>query len=156
MVRAPPEAKSVQIVSVSGHPARTGEVMKLVNLCPHPVTIVNEAGRKVILEKPGPDIKTPRVEVLDVRPEGNDLFEIDGLEGGQSAVIELSSTNFGNVIDLPEENEGVVYVVGGMILDHPSVAHRRDLVAPGDQFRDPTTHAVVGCRGLRTKRRNWR
>ncbi len=69
---------------------------------------------------------------------------------GTSLQVEFRSTVYGAVEGLPDPVPGVMLVVSGLVLDHPSVAHRTDLCAPGTPIRNEAG-VVIGCRGLRVR-----
>jgi len=68
---------------------------------------------------------------------------------GDIAGIPCFATTFGEVHDLPAPQEGVVFIVSGMVLD-TCRGHRSDLVAPGELVRDSAGNPV-GCKGFRCK-----
>lgn len=61
--------------------------------------------------------------------------------------IPTYKTTFGNIEGLPEEQEGVYYIVSAMILNHPETANRKDLLSPGELVRDKNGNPV-GCLGF--------
>lgn len=84
----------------------------LVNLTPHDVNIIIE-GVKRTIESTG----VARIDQTDT-----DCWAINGIP------VIVATDN--GVIGLPEPQNGVVYIVSGMIVDHPSMQERNDIVAP--------------------------
>lgn len=107
--------------------------MKLVNLTPHAVTIVNN-GKTTRYPIDGPPAR-----ITINRPL---LSSING--------IPLKGSVLGEVIDLPEPRAGVMYIVSSMVAHHPSVANRQDLIFPGETFKfeGRVSGARVFCAGI--------
>jgi len=87
--------------------------MKLINLTPHNVVIVDEQGN-VILDIP------PSGQVARVRVKQTPTGEVCG--------IPVVQTTFEGVENLPGPREGVIYVVSSMVAQ--VVSGRQDVVAP--------------------------
>ena len=68
-----------------------------------------------------------------------------------STAIRVVKSIYGEVQGLPPETDDVFIIVGGMVLEHPSTSHRRDLLAPGELVRDDKGQPI-GCMGLRALR----
>lgn len=102
--------------------------MTIINLTPHVITVVTNNGNIEI--KPSGVI--PRVSVKTV-PAGS----ING--------IPLFRNEYGEVVDLPEEQEGTLLVVSGLLKS--ACPSRSDLVVPAKQIRDDQGR-IVGCEGL--------
>lgn len=110
--------------------------MPVHNYTPHEITIYTLSDGPLVL----PSIGVARCSTVS---EHAGTFE----------GIALASTVYGPVEGLPEPDPGVVLVVSGLVLDHPSTAGRRDLAAPGELVRHPATGQPTGCRGLRVRAR---
>lgn len=65
--------------------------------------------------------------------------EIDG--------IPCFVATYGEVTGLPEAQDGVFYLVSGMVFD---ASPRRDLIAPGELVRDDKGQPI-GCKGFKRK-----
>lgn len=98
------------------------------NCCPHSVDIL--VGEEV--ETLPPTGIVPRCEQHEERV-------------GTIAGIPVTRQVFGEVIDLPEPEEGVFFVVSRMVA--AACPERRDLLIPGPLIRDENNN-VVGCRGV--------
>jgi hypothetical protein len=106
--------------------------MKIVNLTPHTLNILNADG----------------FGGIDVAPSGKVArVKVDRRMVGEVQEIPLYETVFGEVFDLPEAEEGVLFVVSGLVAAHPSVRNREDVYSPGELVRDEAGKPI-GCRGL--------
>jgi hypothetical protein len=88
--------------------------MKLINLTPHTIRVrhgeaINEIASSGVA----------RVETFEVELPSADGYRI------------LSSPSYGCVYGLPEPTPDTAYIVSGMVLQHPIVARRTDVFAPG-------------------------
>ena len=59
--------------------------------------------------------------------------------------IPVYVTTFGEVVDLPEEEEGRYYIVSALV--RAAAPGRQDLLSPGDPVRDGEGR-VIGCRSF--------
>lgn len=103
--------------------------MKVVNLTPHTLNVHNNVGDVSTFEPSG---QVARVQV-SYEPAG----EVAGLP--------VSKAVYGEVEGLPEPQEGIIYIVSGMV---QARVPRSDVFAPGDLVRDEEGRPV-GCRGLK-------
>lgn len=130
---------------------------KLINLTPHAITFVTDMGT-VTLPPSGRVARVGTTTFMvgtvlagraDCRALGHDLAgDMCPDCGGRGVVdveVPLTHTTFGEVVDLPEAEEGVLLVVSAMVV--AACPSRRDLWGPGDLVRDEANR-VVGCRGL--------
>ena len=113
----------------------------LVNKTPHPVTLVLEDGAKITL---APVLPIPRVSSHNVTTATYMISDENGIEH----TIVREAPEFGEVIDLPEPQEGVVYIVSMLVAARAK--GRTDLVSPGRQIRNEAGQ-VIGCAGLQGK-----
>ena len=105
--------------------------VKLVNKCPHLITIVDdEANPIVALEPKGTPARVSQTEVV---------LEVSGFP------CKVTKQVFGQVEDLPEPAPGVAFVVSRLVA--AACPERKDLVIPGPLVRDESGNPV-GCRGL--------
>jgi hypothetical protein len=95
------------------------ETMKLVNLTPHAITLVS-GDTKITLPSEG-------IARVDATP--GTLRTVEGVP-----VPIADPTVYGEVIGLPEPQEGTLYVVSLMVLER--CRHRADVVAPGTGPKD--------------------
>lgn len=111
----------------------------LVNLNSHPLNIHTPEGE--ILTIP------PSGVVARVSQETRDEGEIVTVVHNQFKKVEVFSSTFGDVVNLPAPKEGHIYVVSGMVLNALGGA-REDVMAPGELIRSDKGDPI-GCRGLR-------
>ena len=113
----------------------------LVNKTPHPITLVLEDGAKITLE---PVLPTPRVSSSSIKTAAYTIID----ENGAEHMVIREAPVFGEVVDLPEPQEGVLYIVSMLVAARAS--NRTDLVSPGRQLRNEAGQ-VIGCAGLQGK-----
>lgn len=120
--------------------------MTLVNATPHVITFLSREGieqdnsKKLflaeaveILREIPPSGILPRVSMSN-SPTG----EIDG--------IAIESVTYGEIQGLPEPQEGVYYIVSGLVAQAASKIGRKDCLAPGALVRDKNNPSVIlGC-----------
>jgi hypothetical protein len=94
--------------------------MKLINLTPHALTLRDSSGHDLIVEASG---QVARVATTPGEESGN--------LGG---VALFSATSFGKVEGLPAPQDGVIYIVSGLV--GGQVSDRDDVVVPGTGPRD--------------------
>ena len=106
--------------------------MKLKNFTPHNVVIViNET--KIVIPSDGIARVT---EAKTVTPS----IDVDGV------IIETFKSSFGEVENLPPQEEGVMVIVSAMVAS--AAKDRNDLLVPGELVRDDGGN-IVGCKSLR-------
>ena len=106
--------------------------MKLKNFTPHNVVIVNESTKIVI-----PSDGIARVtETKTATPS----IDVDG------AIIETFQSSYGEVENLPPQEEGVMVIVSALVAS--AAKGRDDLLVPGELVRDDGGN-IVGCKSLR-------
>ena len=93
--------------------------MRFENLTPHDLVVYDEAGEKEIA-------RLPRTgEVARVNTEATQIGEIS-IDGHSVPVVE---TTFGDVVNLPEPYDGVMYVISIIVLQAVR-GLRDDVVVP--------------------------
>jgi len=117
----------------------------IINATPHTITLVSKQGVEqdnrrqflaetveVIKEIP-PSRILPRVSMSN-SPAG----EIDG--------IPVESVIYGEIEGLPEYQEGIYYIVSGLVAAAASKQGRTDCLAPGAIVRDEANpSSILGC-----------
>ena len=107
--------------------------MKLKNLTPHNVVIVINEATKIVIPSEGitrvTETKTPSTSI-----------DVDGV------VIETFMSVFGEVENLPPQEEGVMVIVSALVAS--ATKGRDDLLVPGELVRDDGGN-IVGCKSLR-------
>ena len=106
--------------------------MKLKNFTPHNVVIVmNET--KIVIPSDGIARVT---EAKTVTPS----IDVDGV------IIETFKSSFGEVENLPPQEEGVMVIVSALVAS--AAKGRDDLLVPGELVRDDGGN-IIGCKSLR-------
>jgi len=109
---------------------------RFVNCTPHEITVLNDVGELVL----SPSGIIPRVSQSPLVPAMT-IMGVQMLQGGE----------FGEVEGLPAPEEGVLYVVSGMVF---GATDRKDVVAPATDpanvIRNDKGH-VIGVRAFRMK-----
>lgn len=95
--------------------------MKIVNLTPHPITLQTPSGERVTLPTSG--------TVARVSSVPGEVYTVAGIP-----VPVQSSPIYGLVEGLPKPEEGVCYIVSGMVLAR--CQHRSDVFAPATGPQD--------------------
>ena len=107
--------------------------MKLKNFTPHNVVIVINESTKIVIPSDG----IARVTgAKTVAPS----IDVDGV------IIETFKSSFGEVENLPPQEEGVMVIVSAMAAD--AAKDRNDLLVPGELVRDNDGN-IIGCKSLR-------
>lgn len=103
---------------------------QFVNLTPHILNIIAADGSTVYIP-----------------PDGNRIARVGSISSIVATVngININKQTFGKVMDLPDPQDDVVYIVSRMVKDR--VPDRDDVVVPGVPFRD-TDGKVIGAWGL--------
>ena len=107
--------------------------MKLKNFTPHNVVIVNDDATKIVIPSDGIARVT---ETKTVAPS----IDVDGV------IIETFISSFGEVENLPPQEEGVMVIVSALAAS--AAKGRDDLLVPGELVRDDGGN-IVGCKSLR-------
>ena len=106
------------------------KVAQFVNMTPHPVVIVDEAGN-----------------VLETYPASGSLIRLAAVTKriGKINNTPISLTSFGKVEGLPDEEEGVFYIVSQLVKS--ALPERNDLYVPAEVLRDEKGQ-IIGARSL--------
>lgn len=127
--------KSGTVAGMSHVSVVYGDV-RLMNCTPHEITVVGEAGEVVLTLPPSGMVARCSVKKEHVATLG---------VGNHN--IPVSWVTFGEVVDLPEPVDGVIYVVSRIVAE--ARRDRDDLLIPDDLVRDAEGR-VIGCRGFST------
>lgn len=109
--------------------------MRIVNLTQHPVTLLD-------VDDPMRHIEVPPTGVsIRVQSDINtdEVIEVDGIR------IPLISVHDRKVLNLPDPEEGVLYIVSGLVA---AEVHRPDVVSPARVVRDPIDGRTRGAKAL--------
>lgn len=110
--------------------------MRVINLTPHDLVLLNEANETVKVIPP--DGRLPRVIPGGETP-------VDSVEG-----FPVWETTPGQLDGLPDPDGDTMYVVSQVVVDWCNAnAPRKDLLVPYKVVRDGNT--ILGCRGFARK-----
>lgn len=87
-------------------------------------------------------------KIINLTPHPLTMIDDDGNVVGSyesAGIARVDSLPLGDVVGLPEPEEGTVYVVSVLVAER--LPHRNDLRVPGGQVRDGDGR-IVGCRSL--------
>ena len=105
--------------------------VEVINLTPHAINIIG-----------GPTFK-PSGQVARISSTNENAGELL-VNGG---LIPLITQEFGEVVGLPEEKEGTLFIVSGLVFSN---SERKDLLVPGEQVRDEKGR-VIGCKSFQVR-----
>lgn len=100
-----------------------------INLTPHDVHVRNTSGEIITFPRSGTIARCAENIVTDGRIDGFNIYHKE----------------YGDVIDLPDEQPDTLYIVSYMILQR--LPDRVDLFAPGLLLRDDNG-VIIGCEGF--------
>lgn len=98
--------------------------MKIINATPH---VININGNSF----------PPCGKVARVKQDNILVNTIDG--------IDIFKPVFGDVIDLPDQSDGTIYIVSALV--RSACPDRKDIFSPADFIRDSAGN-ITGCKGL--------
>lgn len=102
----------------------------IINLTPHAVNFVTDAGESI----------------LSVAPSGTIARVSSSItKTGEIAGLPVTETVFGEVQDLPGQEEGVIYITSSLVAQR--VPERNDVFIPNELVRNEQGK-VIGCRSL--------
>lgn len=103
------------------------------NGTPHAINVVDDNGNVIKVFQP--DLESERLPRCTAHSVV--VGDVDG--------IPISKTVYGEVQNLPEYEEGVLWIVSGLC--RAAVPDRTDLLSPGAQVRDKEGK-IIGCKSL--------
>lgn len=106
----------------------------IINLTPHAVNIVDSSD-SVTITIPASGNVARCSQTIDII--GNITLD--------SVSIPISSSSYGEVVDLPDPQDGIYYIVSRLVMS--ACPARQDLLVPNDLVRDEAGR-VIGCRSL--------
>ena len=122
--------------------------MKIINLTPHTVNLIFAENGKTYRrslpsegEARAETIKkalVPKYILMETTGE-------DGLLYGEMFPIPVNRVVFGDVVGLPEAEDGIFYIVSRIVKN--AIPHRSDCLVPDDIVRDDKG-VIIGCRGF--------
>ena len=105
---------------------------QIKNLTPHAIHIVSDNGDVTTINPSGiiARVSSRTVTIGEIITD--------------SVVIPMTATEFGEVENLPEPEEGVIFVVSSLVA---SRVHRSDVFIPNESVRD-SEGRIIGCKSL--------
>jgi len=125
--------------------------MKIVNLTPHPLHLINGEGVTTIIP-PATDRPVPRVDNQPGKKMEDEFSPFAGI------CEEYTGDTPGQVIDLPAPERGVVFIVSGMVGDCLNRHDRPDVYVPGTGPKDNPVREkgqIVAVTRVKQLRRLW-
>ena len=114
----------------------TRKIKKLINLTFKPIRILDNDKNVICTIDPAPEEERATISVTRKRSVP---FELDGI------VIPSFDYEYGEVKNIPEEEEGVVYIVSSLVAQR--VPERMDVFIPNESVRDEKGR-IIGCKSL--------
>jgi hypothetical protein len=118
--------------------------MTLINATPHSITLVSRRGVEQDSKK---QFLAETVEILREIPPSEILARVSMINfpAGEIDGIAIESVTYGEIEGLPEPQEGVYYIVSGLVAAAAAKIGRVDCLAPGALVRDKKTGVILGC-----------
>jgi hypothetical protein len=126
--------------------------MTLINATPHSITLVSREGVEQDSKKQF-IAEAEAVEILREIPPSEILARVSmvNLPAGEIDGIPIESVIYGEIEGLPESQEGVYYIVSGLVAAAAAKIGRVDCLAPGALVRDKNNPSLIlGCLFLQT------
>lgn len=117
----------------------------IINATPHAITIVSKKGVEQDSKK---QFLAETVEVVREIPSSGILprVSMSNSPAGEIDGLPIESVVYGEIEGLPEYQEGVYYIVSGLVAAAAAKVDRVDCLAPGALVRDKNNPAVIlGC-----------
>ena len=117
----------------------------IINATPHKITLVSKQGVEQDSKR---QFLAETVEVVKEIPPSGILprVSVSNSPAGEIDGIPVESVVYGEIEGLPEFQDGVYYVVSGLVAAEAAKIGRVDCLAPGALVRDKNNPAVIlGC-----------
>ena len=117
----------------------------IINATPHKITLVSKQGVEQDSKR---QFLAETVEILTEIPPSGILprVSVSNSPAGEIDGIPVESVVYGEIEGLPEYQEGVYYIVSGLVAAEAAKIGRVDCLAPGALVRDKNNPAVIlGC-----------
>jgi hypothetical protein len=124
--------------------------MTLINATPHSITLVSREG---VEQDNRRQFLAETVEILREIPPSEILARVSMINfpAGEIDGIAIESVTYGEIEGLPEPQEGVYYIVSGLVAAAAAKIGRVDCLAPGALVRDKNNPSLIlGCLFLQT------
>jgi hypothetical protein len=119
--------------------------MTLINATPHSITLVSREG---VEQDNRRQFLAETVEILREIPPSGILARVSmvNFPAGEIDGIAIESVTYGEIEGLPEPQEGVFYIVSGLVANAAAKIGRVDCLAPGALVRDKSNPGtILGC-----------
>jgi hypothetical protein len=119
--------------------------MTLINATPHSITLVSRRG---VEQDNRRQFLAETVEILREIPPSGILARVSmvNFPAGEIDGIAIESVTYGEIEGLPEPQEGVFYIVSGLVANAAAKIGRVDCLAPGALVRDKSNPGtILGC-----------
>jgi hypothetical protein len=124
--------------------------MTLINATPHSITLVSREG---VEQDNRRQFLAETVEILREIPPSGIIARVSMVNSpaGEIDGIPIESVIYGEIEGLPEPQEGVYYIVSGLVAAAAAKIGRVDCLAPGALVRDKNNPSLIlGCLFLQT------
>lgn len=107
---------------------------KIINLTPHSVNVIRDDNSVAITIEASGNVArcSQTINIVDTIDLNN-------------VTIPVSSSSYGEVVDLPAPQDDTYYIVSRLVMS--ACPNRQDLLVPNDLVRDEAGR-VIGCRSL--------
>ena len=107
---------------------------KIINLTPHSVNVIRDDNSVAITIEASENVArcSQTIDIVDTINVNN-------------IAIPVSSSSYGEVVDLPAPQDDTYYIVSRLVMS--ACPNRQDLLVPNDLVRDEAGR-VIGCRSL--------
>ena len=107
---------------------------KIINLTPHSINVIGEDDSVAITIETSGNVArcSQTIDIVDTINVNN-------------IAIPVSSSSYGEVVDLPAPQDDTYYIVSRLVMS--ACPNRQDLLVPNDLVRDEAGR-VIGCRSL--------
>jgi hypothetical protein len=122
--------------------------MTIINATPHTITILNkEAGITQDAKKQFLGTKETIVVLKEIPTSGIiPRVSMSNSPAGEIDGIPVETVIYGEIEGLPEYQEGIYYIVSGLVAAAASKQGRTDCLAPGAIVRDEANpSSILGC-----------
>ena len=113
------------------------KLTQLINLTPHAIMMVNGEGDTILTIEPSGNV----ARVTQTTEQLATVVTIDGV------VIPVTQNTYGELVNLPEEKEGVSFIVSAMVASAGEKLGRKDLFIPNETVRNDKGQ-IIGCKSL--------
>ena len=107
---------------------------KIINLTPHSINVIGDDNSVAITIEASGNVArcSQTIDIVDTINVNN-------------IAIPVSSSSYGEVVDLPAPQDDTYYIVSRLVMS--ACPNRQDLLVPNDLVRDEAGR-VIGCRSL--------